>query len=679
MATDHPQTISRFAVLGYLGSGATGRAYRALDPRTNQPCVVQLVDARLVEEAGGADALRLEVSAIANVGHPNVSRILEVQLEEEPYYLTTEYVPGTTLRDVIDHRRLSFAEALRIFKDVCAGLQAVHRKGIFHHALSPHSVVLTEDLSVVKLTNFGLGPVGYFKQRMSAGETLTFDAGPLSYLSPEHVRELRVDARSDIYSAGVILYECLTGAIPAGRFSLPSQRNSEVPPELDPIVLRCLSSDPEQRYPSAQHLLSEIRLIEEKLRLGLAHTIQGAVHHQRASGRPLRFGLFAAAVLLLVLAALVGLAAWRHTRSDTNVPGGAKSGAADAASGRGAGQSSTGAGSDETGIAAGSSGASTPAAGGTGDAGLAPEEPSQEQPAVAVVGEGRPGATVATGTPGAGGSRTTTRPATAAGSEPPPVEEAPAEADPAEAESASAAAQDIEVILRKVEASLFQPALADIETFVARHPGEAELLDALRLRARVQAALGQGEPLRATIVEMETRFRADPRLPATRYSLARLLMADSQRRHSEQAKRLFEAAVVESPDASWASEALFAKAEIEEAAKEQVADAELGNRVPAAALTLRGLADRYPDAPKARQALTRAAELFEEAKLFEAAGDTWLALAKRSSDSEAAWKAARHLDRRGVERERALEAYRLVAEGSSHYAEAQKRIARLGG
>jgi outer membrane protein assembly factor BamD (BamD/ComL family) len=381
-------------------------------------------------------------------------------------------------------------------------------------------------------------------------------------------------------------------------------------------------------------------------------------------------------VLLLVLAALVGLAAWRHNRSDPDPPGGAENAAADAASGRSGGQSSAGAGSDETGIAADAPEASTDTTEGTSDPALA----SQGQPAGAAEREVPPGATAATGTPGpAGSSRTTTGRATTPGAEPPAVAEAPVEAESAEAESPSAATQDLEVILRKVEASLFQPALADIETFVARHPGEPELLDALRLRARVQAALCQGEPLRATVVEMETRFRDDQRLPATRYALARLLMADTQRRYAEQAKQLLEAAVVESPDAPWASEALFAKAEIEESAKEQVAHAELGNRVPAAALTLRGLAERYPAAPKARQALTRAAELFEEAKLFEAAGDTWLALAKRSSDSEAAWKAARHLDRRGVERERALEAYRLVAEGSSHFAEAQKRIARLGG
>jgi hypothetical protein len=655
MAIEHPQTIWRFSVLGYLGSAASGRSYRALDPRTNQACVVQLIDPELVAQAGGAEALRQEIAAIAGVVHPNVSRILEVQLEQEPYYLTTEYVPGATLREVIDHRRLSFVEALRIFKDICAALQAIHRRGIFHHALSPHSVVLTEDLSTVKLTNFGLGPVDYFKARMSASETLTFDAGPLSYLAPEHVRELRVDARTDVYSAGVILYECLTGAVPAGRFNLPSQRNSEVPPELDPIVLRCLSSDPEHRYPSVQHLQSEIRLIEEKLRLGLAHTIQGGVRsHQSAAARPLRLALIAAVLLLLVVAALVGLAAWRHSRRPAPAPA----------------ESETPVEPPATPPAAADLGGAPPAetAAVVDDAGAAPvaSTPTDVPP---VAPSTRPAVRAAP--PPSGGERRAAAAPTAPG-----VAEERVTAGEGEEGGESTAAADYEVIARKVEDSLYQPALADIEAFVDRHPDAPELLEAFRLRARVQAALGQAEPLRATILEMETRFRTDARLPAALYSLARTLLADPQRRYTDQAKRLLEAAATGSPDAPWASEALFAKAEIELAAKEQANDPALG-RVPAGALTLRRLAELYPSSPKAAQALGRAAQLFEEAKQYEAAGDAYLTLAKSTADSDAAWKAARLFDRRSDQRSRALEAYRLVAQSSPHYGEAQKRIARL--
>lgn len=656
MAIEHPQTIWRFAVLGYLGASTTGRAYRALDPRTNQACVVQLIDPDLVEQSGGADGLRREIAAIAGVGHPNVSRIIEVQLEQEPYYLTTEYVAGSTLRDVIDHRRLSFAEALRVFKDVCGALEAIHRRGIFHHALSPNSVVLTEDLSTVKLTNFGLGPIGYFKTRMSASETLTFDAGPLSYLPPEHVRELKVDARSDVYSAGVILYECLTGAIPAGRFNLPSQRNSEVPPELDPIVLRCLSNDPAQRYPSAQHLLSEIRLIEEKLRLGLAHTIQAHPRqHKSAAARPMRLALVAAVLLLVVVAALVGFAAWRHSRRPepaAEEPSRGRPPAREAPAPAPPVATPSAVPAEVPAVAEG-----TAAPGGPNASPAAPAVPeSRETRPTAPASEER-------------------RPAPAP---PTRVAEAPAPTTPpaGTVDTESAAAQDLEVIVRKVEASLYQPALADIDSFVARHPGAPELLDAYRLRARVQASLGQSEALRATILEMETRFRSDARLPAARYSLARTLLGDPQRRYQDQAKRLLEASVTGSPDAPWASEALFAKADIELAAKEQANDPALG-RVPAAALTLRRLAESYPSSPKAAPALRRAAELFEEAKQVEAAGDAYLKLARTTSDSEAAWKAARLLDRRGIDRARAIEAYRLVAQASPHYEEAQKRIARL--
>jgi serine/threonine-protein kinase len=147
-------------------------------------------------------------------------------------------------------------------------------------------VLVSEDLSLIKLRGFGLR---LSSQRRADGTTMattrTVFTG-LSYMSPEQAKSVgAVDGRSNVYSIGVVFYELLTGRVPRGRFMLPSQLNSEVPPEIDALVLKCVAARPEERFPSVTELKRRLAALEDQLRLGILHELQGL---QRSTAKILR-------------------------------------------------------------------------------------------------------------------------------------------------------------------------------------------------------------------------------------------------------------------------------------------------------------------------------------------------------------------------------------------------------
>ncbi len=295
-------TIGDFEVIESLGATNTGTVYRVRDPKDGAICMVKVLDPALIDRAGGIETIRPDLDAIRALDHPHVGKILQTQLEIEPYFLVSEYIEGVPLRTILQQRRLRFAEGFRMFRSVCEGLAAAHDQGLVHRDLNPKNVIVSEDLSVVKITDFGLGPLKDFAHEVSHGDTGTIDARTLKYLAPEFLRDSTGDERSDIYSAGVLCYEVMTGRTPGGKFTLPSQLNSEAPSALDPIVLRCLSTDRAGRYATAAELLQDIRELEEKLRLGLAENLKGfAAMGKSRDERAKRLRQLLIGVLILVL------------------------------------------------------------------------------------------------------------------------------------------------------------------------------------------------------------------------------------------------------------------------------------------------------------------------------------------------------------------------------------------
>ena len=213
---------------------------------------------------------------MALLNHPNVVQIIDKDREDDLLYFVMEYVPGTSLDAVMGQRRLSLHEVFRVAKGICRGLEAAHRQNIIHRDLNPRNVLVSEDLTVVKLADFGISRVEEISRQQGTLSTSEISLGSLHYMSPEQATNMvEADHRTDIYSFGVTLYEMLTGRVPIGRFSLPSQVNNEVPSDIDPLVLKCLEVDSADRYATVTRVLADLNRLEDRLKLGLVHELKG--------------------------------------------------------------------------------------------------------------------------------------------------------------------------------------------------------------------------------------------------------------------------------------------------------------------------------------------------------------------------------------------------------------------
>lgn len=210
----------------------------------------------------------------------------------------TELIPeGGSLADVLRERRLDVSEALSVMKGICRGLAHAHQSGALHHHISPQAVLVSPDLSTVKLTGFG-ATRAETRGLTSTLHTGAFGLGAFNYLAPEQLEDtgVRPDHRADLYAAGAVFHEMLTGRPPGGKFALPSQINSQLLPETDVIVLKCLARNPSERYATALELLGDLGRLEETQRVRLLSELREI----KQSGP--RRGLLVAGVLLLLIA-----------------------------------------------------------------------------------------------------------------------------------------------------------------------------------------------------------------------------------------------------------------------------------------------------------------------------------------------------------------------------------------
>ncbi len=307
MAAELPDQIGPYRIAELLGRGGSSPVYKAIDPASGRAVVVRLLSPHLRENPAAAERFERESRALNAAPHPNIIHVAATGTagrEAARPYLVTEHFPSQRLDQVLRERRLSVPEIVSIMKGICRGLAHVHQHGVLHHHLSPHAVLVSPDLSVVKLNEFG------FTRLESLGLTGTISTGALSlssfhYLAPEQADASGVapDHRADLYAAGVIFQEMITGRPPGGKFNLPSQSNSEALPETDVIVLKCLARNPSARYATAIDLLADLGHLEEALSMRLLSEIRGITQKAGGPGRGLIVG---GIVLLLAVLVVVG-------------------------------------------------------------------------------------------------------------------------------------------------------------------------------------------------------------------------------------------------------------------------------------------------------------------------------------------------------------------------------------
>jgi serine/threonine protein kinase/tetratricopeptide (TPR) repeat protein len=262
--------LGPYETLSLLGSGGMGEVYRARDTRLGRDVAIKVLPLGFVSDPDHLRRFEREARATAALSHPNILAVFDVGAHEGAPYLVEELLEGESLRERLKGGALPCRKAVEIAGQIARGLAAAHARGILHRDLKPENVFVTRD-GVVKILDFGLAKLvlGDAVADLSALPTATAPQtvlGTAAYMSPEQARGQPVDARSDIFSLGAVLYEMLsgarafTGASGADVVSAvltcdpppPSSLRRDVPSTLDRLVLRCLEKRPEERFGSAQ-------------------------------------------------------------------------------------------------------------------------------------------------------------------------------------------------------------------------------------------------------------------------------------------------------------------------------------------------------------------------------------------------------------------------------------------
>jgi len=257
----------RYRVRSRIARGGMATVYLATDVRLERRVAIKIMHGHLADDQAFRERFIQEARSAARLSHPNLVGVYDQGAEDDTAYIVMEYIPGITLRDLLqEHRALTPEQATDILRAVLAGLASAHRAGIVHRDLKPENVLLADD-GRIKLGDFGLA-------RATTANTATGAAllGTIAYLSPELVTRGSADSRSDIYALGIMLYEMLTGEQPYkgdqpmqiayqhanDTVPVPSAAEPGVPPELDDLVAWATARNPEDRPRDAREMLDHV-------------------------------------------------------------------------------------------------------------------------------------------------------------------------------------------------------------------------------------------------------------------------------------------------------------------------------------------------------------------------------------------------------------------------------------
>jgi len=267
--------LGRYEIKGELGSGAMGIVYRAEDPRLGRPVALKTTNSEVTSNPNLLKRFYREAEAAARLAHPNIVTIYEIDEANGIPFIAMEFLEGENLQKTISERReIPILRKLQIIIDTCKGLDYAHQRGVVHRDIKPGNIVVLSD-GQVKIVDFGIARVGVSSMTRT-GVVL----GTVRYMSPEQVQGQTVDARSDVFSLGVVLYELLTYQTPfqgEDDYSIlfrimndPPEHITkyipQCPPQVEQIVLRALAKDREQRYQTAGDVAFDLQRAADSLK-----------------------------------------------------------------------------------------------------------------------------------------------------------------------------------------------------------------------------------------------------------------------------------------------------------------------------------------------------------------------------------------------------------------------------
>src|SRR5690349_621130 len=264
------KTLGRYTIERTIGQGAMGVVYEGIDPTLGRKVAVKtILKSQLEPETAKDYSARFvrEAKAVARLNHPNIVQVYDFGEAGDIAYLVMEYIKGKELKSFFDaNERFELREAVRIMGELCEALEFAHNTNIIHRDIKPANVMLDAQ-GRTKLTDFGVARVTDSDKTVERTQAGTLVGTP-AYMSPEQITGVNVDKRSDVFSAGIILYQFLTGEKPfsgSGAWTiakkilheepaLASSLNNAVTPLFDAVVNKALAKNPEQRFQSAREL-----------------------------------------------------------------------------------------------------------------------------------------------------------------------------------------------------------------------------------------------------------------------------------------------------------------------------------------------------------------------------------------------------------------------------------------
>ena len=310
--------LGPYEILSALGIGGMGEVYRARDPRLDRQVAIKLLPAETAADRRSRERLRREAMAVAALDHPYICKIFEIGEHGDALFLVMEYIAGETLHRRLQDGRLPLPDALRVAGEIAEALQEAHGGRFLHRDLKPANIMLTQQ-GHVKVMDFGLAkrvdevPSPDQATRETRAAQLTTHGtivGTPDYMSPEQVKGVTLDARSDLFSFGVVLAEMICGRHPFRKSSTgetlsavlrePPDLGTDIPHGLMALLRRLLAKTPEDRYASAAEVLADLVRLASSSDASIAAAVQSGA---AAAWKPWAWG--ALAIGLVLVGALV--------------------------------------------------------------------------------------------------------------------------------------------------------------------------------------------------------------------------------------------------------------------------------------------------------------------------------------------------------------------------------------
>lgn len=340
------QQIAHYEIIRQIGAGGMGEVYLAEDIKLKRKVALKLLNKNLSRNQEHLRRFVQEARAASALNHPNIITIYEIgDTEEGTHFIAAEYIKGKTLREYLRRDEIGLRRILEIADQIASALAATHASGIIHRDIKPENIMLRED-GLVKILDFGVAKLiekqpekldTEAETRAQMNTAVGVILGTVLYMSPEQARGKEIDARTDVWSLGVVLYEMFTGHLPfvgetmsdiiaaiLERDPLPlAEHRRDAPPELERIISRALAKSKEKRYAEIVEMANDLRKLQETpgslqpVNLNLPTLVQNPQPTISRSQKPLAL----TALLVLIFGAIaVGYFVWQSQRVKQNAP-----------------------------------------------------------------------------------------------------------------------------------------------------------------------------------------------------------------------------------------------------------------------------------------------------------------------------------------------------------------------